>query len=453
MFSDLSFKIIADYVLFISCAFILLGSILLTIKTRFVQVRFIPAICQMLWASFTKRNQKETSHTILPHKALFTAMSTTLGVGTIVAPVIAMNYGGPGALLGFLLCSFFGSAATFTEVSLTIQHRKKLPNGQIMGGPMQYMSALFSPRAAVWYAACGLILMIGWSAAQANQMAAILDSPLVEPFRVSTLISGGIISFLVLLLLIGGIKKIGSFSMWSVPAHFILYVGACLWIVLCNTDKLGGIFEQIFASALSPQPMASGVLVGGFVSALRWGFFKGLQCCEAGVGSQAIPHSMAETKDHLAQGVLSMLSTYSAGCLAFLSGLVALITGTWQDPSLPVGMSMVASSFEMYYSTLGILIIAASTLLFAFGTILGNSYNGSQCFGYLSTNKGMRLYFAVSAIMVFVGSISDVKTVWSVIDILLALTVLPHMAALVYAAYKSPETLLQEESKPIAIVT
>jgi AGCS family alanine or glycine:cation symporter len=253
--------------------------------------------------------------------------------------------------------------------------------------------------------------------------------------------------------LIGGIKKIGSFSMWSVPAHFILYVGACLWIVLCNTDKLGGIFEQIFASAFSPQPMASGVLVGGFVSALRWGFFKGLQCCEAGVGSQAIPHSMAETKDHLAQGVLSMLSTYSAGCLAFLSGLVALITGTWQDPSLPVGMSMVASSFEMYYSTLGILIIAASTLLFAFGTILGNSYNGSQCFGYLSTNKGMRLYFAVSAIMVFVGSISDVKTVWSVIDILLALTVLPHMAALVYAAYKSPETLLQEESKPIAIVT
>jgi len=142
-----------------------------------------------------------------------------------------------------------------------------------------------------------------------------------------------------------------------------------------------------------------------------------------------------------------MLSTYSAGCLAFLSGLVALITETWKDPSLTVGMSMVASSFQMYYSSFGIMIIAASTLLFAFGTILGNSYNGSQCFAYISKNSGMRLYFAVSAVMVFIGCISDVKTVWSAVDILMAFTVLPHMAALVYAAYKRPENLFQ--AKPL----
>jgi AGCS family alanine or glycine:cation symporter len=445
MFFEISLKAIADYLLFSSCIVILLGCILLTIKTRFVQVRFIPALFRMLWASFTSKGQHETNYTIKPHKALFTAMSTTLGVGTIVAPVIAINYGGPGALLGFLLCAFFGSAATFTEVSLTILHRKKLANGEIMGGPMQYMGALFSPKAALWYAVCGVVLMIGWSAAQANQMAAILDSPLIEPYRVSTLISGGAIALMVLLLLLGGIKKIGSFSMWSVPLHFILYVGACLWIVLCNFDRLGGVFEEIFATALSPQPLASGVITGGFVSAMRWGFFKGLQCCEAGVGSQAIPHSMAETTDPREQGILSMLSSYSAGCLAFLSGLVALITGTWQDPTLSVGMSMVASSFEMYYSAFGIIIIALSTLLFAFGTILGNSYNGSQCFGYFTNNKGMRLYFIVSAFMVFIGSISDVKTIWSVVDIIMAFTVLPHMAVLVYAAYKDPEAILQEK--------
>lgn len=445
MFSDLSLKALADYVLFGSCAIILLGCILLTIQTRFVQIRFIPKLFQMLWNSITCAKTEESSHTIRPHKALFTAMSTTLGVGTIVAPVIAMNYGGPGALIGFLLCSFFGSAATFTEVSLTIQHRKKFANGEIKGGPMQYMSALFSPKAGIWYAACGLILMVGWSAAQANQMAAILASPLVEPFSVSTYVSGLLIASLMFALLIGGIKKIGSFSMWSVPLHFILYVAACLWIVFSNTEKLGPIFEQIFASAFSPQPLASGVLVGGFVSAMRWGFFKGLQCCEAGVGSQAIPHSMAETKDPLAQGVLSMLSTYSAGCLAFLSGLVALITGTWQDPSIPVGMSMVASSFYMYYSSFGIFIIAASTLLFAFGTILGNSYNGSQCFTYLTNNRGKRIYFAFSAIMVFIGCLSDVRTVWSLVDILLAFTVLPHMAALVYAAYTNKVSLLQKD--------
>lgn len=433
-----SLHVIAEYVLFASCFCILLGCVLLTIKTRFVQLRFLPELFRMFRASSKSQGAKDL-HTIGPFQALFTAMSTTLGVGTIVAPVIAMSYGGPGALLGFLLCSFFGSAATFTEVSLTIQHRKKLANGEIMGGPMQYMSALFSQKAARWYAACGLVLMVGWSAAQANQMAAILASPLVEPFRLSTATSGAMTALLVLLLLLGGIKKIGSFSMWSVPAHFILYVVASLWIVFSHVDRLGDIFALIFSSAFEPQPLASGVVVGGFFSAFRWGFFKGLQCCEAGVGSQSIPHSMAQTQDPKAQGMLAMLSTYSAGCLAFLSGLVSLITGTWQDPTLQVGMSMVASSFEMYFSSFGIFIIAASTLLFAFGTILGNSYNGSQCYGYLTGNKSMKLYFVLSAIMVFIGSLSDVKTVWSLVDILMAFTVLPHMAVLVYAAYKKPE--------------
>ncbi|MBS0635149.1 MAG: sodium:alanine symporter family protein, partial [Verrucomicrobia bacterium] len=169
---------------------------------------------------------------------------------------------------------------------------------------------------------------------------------------------------------------------------------------------------------------------------LRWGIFKGIQCCETGIGTQTMPHSMAETQNPVAQGLLAMLSTYTAGVVAFLSGCVALLTKTWQDPSLPLGMSMVAASFEMYFSSWGIVIITVASLLFASGPILGNCYNGSLCFSFLTNNRRIKAYYIASACMVFIGAIADVKTLWSVMDIVLACTALPHIAALVVYARK-----------------
>jgi AGCS family alanine or glycine:cation symporter len=443
---------IADYILFAVCVFILLGSIFISIRTRFVQLRFIPSLFKMLGMSILSRKQKEGCHTILPHKALLTAMSTTLGISTIVAPVIAISLGGPGALLGFLLTSFFGSAATYAEVNLCIQYRKKLENGIIMGGPMQYLKHLLSPAVAKWYAICCFILMAAWSSAQANQLAAVLNSPLLESYRIPTIISGIVIAVLVVLTLVGGIKRISSLSSKLVPLMFFLYLGSCLWIIFFNTDKLWGIFSQIFQSAFTPYALVSGTIVGGIVSSLRWGIFKGIQTCEAGIGTQTIPHSMAETQDPVAQGTLAMLSTYTAGIIAFLSGCVALITETWLDPELPLGISMVAASFNLYFSSFGITIVVISTFLFAFGTILGNSFNGSQCFHYLTNNNKTAYYLAVTACMILIGSVSEAKTVWSLIDIVLACIAVPHMTALILYAYKNPNTIPLELEKKEEVI-
>lgn len=438
----------ADYILFGLCLFILAGSIFISIKTRFVQLRFIPSLFRMLGASIFHRGNKDCNHTIAPHKALFTAMSTTVGISTIVAPVIAISLGGPGALVGFLLTAFFGSAATYTEVNLCIQHRKKLENGQIMGGPMQYLKTLLSPAFAKWYAIGCFILMAAWSGAQANQLAAILNSPLLEDFRIPTMISGLVIAVLVILALLGGIKRISSLSSKLVPVMFVLYLGSCLWIILMNAGKLSDVLSTIFHSAFSPYALASGTIVGGIVSSLRWGIFKGIQTCEAGLGTQTIPHSMAQTEDPIAQGTLAMLSTYTAGCIAFLSGVVALITETWLNPDLPLGITMVAASFYMYFSTFGIVIVVISTLLFAFGTILGNSFNGSQCFHYLTENKKTPFYLALTACMIFWGAISDVKIVWSLVDIVLAAIAIPHMTALMLYANKNPSSIPLERDEP-----
>jgi alanine or glycine:cation symporter, AGCS family len=187
--------------------------------------------------------------------------------------------------------------------------------------------------------------------------------------------------------------------------------------------------------------MATGTLVGGVVSALRWGVFKGMQTTEAGIGTQTIPHSMAETSDPVAQRTIAMLSTYSAGFVALLSGCVALITGTWQDPSLPLGISMVAASFQLYFSYFGLALVAISAFLFAFGTILGNCYNGSHCFSYLTTGKGIWYYFIGCAVWVFLGSISEVKLIWSLSDLVMACVALPHMSVLIYHAFRKTQAV------------
>ncbi len=430
---------ITDPILFAVCIFLLLGSIYITIKMRFIQIQLIPFLYKKLKMSISKGRTVEKEHTISPSKALFTAMSTTLGISTLVGPVIAIQLGGPGALLGFLLTSFFGSAATYVEVCLSVHYRKKQEDGRIMGGPMQYLKEIFSAKMAKWYALCCMILMMGWSAAQANQLAAVLDSPALGSFRIPVIYSGLALVLLVVLALRGGVKRIGSFSAKLVPVMFLLYIGSSLWIIALNLDQMGFVLSTMWKAAFSPYALATGSLVGGLVSAVRWGIFKGVQVTESGVGTQTIPHSMAETTDPRSQGSLAMLSTFSAGGVAFLSGCVALITNTWQDPSLSIGIGVVVASYQQYFSVAGVFIVAISAVLFGLGTILGNGFNGSQCYGYLSHNKKNGIYLFGTALMVFLGAIGEVKTVWSMVDILMALIAVPHMAALLFSVHKTPE--------------
>ena len=434
---------IANYILFSACIFILIGSIIITFKMKFIQIRFFPSLFKIIWQSISKKNVV-SEDTILPYRALFTAMSTTLGIGTIAGPIVAISWGGPGALVGFLLSAFFGSAVTYLEVFLCIKFRRKNSDGSIQGGPMPYIRRILNEGTAKWYALFGCVVMTAWSSAQANQLGAILSSPLLGSYSISTTISGVAIASLVLLTLIGGIKRVSSFSAKLVPTMFTLYVGASLWILLSHMHEIPAALQLVWSSLFEPTSLARGAAVGGVVSALRWGIFKGTQATEAGVGTQTVPHSMAATNDPIAQGMLAMVSTYTAGLVSFISGLVVIVTGTWLDPEVPLGISMMAASFEQYFSTIGLFIIILSTLLFAFGTTLGNSYNGSQFFGYLASQARVKYYYIAACAIIFIGTIAEVEVVWSLVDIALALIVVPHMFCLLKFCLTRQNELLKD---------
>jgi alanine or glycine:cation symporter, AGCS family len=439
---DSVIKPISDPLLVAVCLFFLGSSIFLSFKLRFIQIRLFPFLFKYLKDSLKDPKLTHSKHTFTPFKALFTSMSTTIGIASIVAPVIAIKLGGPGALLGFLLTAFFGGAATFLEVNLSVLYRKKLPNGQIMGGPMQYLEKILSVKAAKWYAICALALIVVWSAAQANQLAAILSSPSLGKFQIPPVYSGVGIATLITLAMVGGARRIGDFSAKLVPIMFILYTASSFWIIGSNLDQIGRVFHEIISSSLAPQALASGSLVGGIFSALRWGIFKGVQTTEVGLGTQTIPHSMVETANPKAQGALAMFSTFSAGGVAFISGFVTLITETWKSDTIPLGINMVVASYEQYFSVAGFVILSIMSLLFGFGTILGNTFNGSQCFGYLRQNKNKNLFLGASAIMIFLGALGEVKAVWSLVDIVLCFMAIPHMLALLKSVSKVKESIL-----------
>jgi len=430
------FHSLVDGLLLVSSVFVLVGSIFLSFRLRFVQLRLFPKLFKGFFNSLKRNSDEEGEHTVLPHRALFASMSTTLGISTIVAPVIAIHVGGPGALIGFLLTAFFGSAATFVEVDLSVRYREKFKDGSISGGPMPYLRRHLSPKFASFYAIGAMMLMMAWSGAQANQLAAILSSPLLGSFTIPKVVSGIVIALLVTKALLGGIKWIGRFSAKLVPVMFTLYLGSSLWILAANYDRLFGVFAEILRCAIEPHAIVGGAAVGGLVSSLRWGIFKGMQATEAGIGMQAIPHSLSETEDATAQATLAMLSSYTAGFVAFVSGCVSMVTGTWADNSLPLGISMVAASFHQYFSTFGVVVVTVSTLLFGFGTILGNSFNGGQCFRYLAAGKKKSLFYIFTAVLIVVGAMADAKAFWSYIDICLAAIAVPHMAALVLSVKK-----------------
>lgn len=422
---------LGDVILFGSGILMLLVSLILTIQTRCVQVRKIPSMFRLLFG-----RQKEGEQTVQARHALFTAMSTTLGLSTIVAPVIAIRLGGPGVVLGFLLAAFLGAALNFTEVQYAIAYRA-VKEGRIEGGPMSYLQTAFSPFLAKWYAFFGSLLMMAWSAAQANQVSAMLSSPLLGVCAIPKWLIGVLLSVGVTGVLVGGIKRISRLSAKLVPTMFLLYTAASLWIIGMNIAKIPSVLHLIFSSCFHPQSFGTGALIGGLVSAFRWGIMKGLQGSEAGIGTQAIPHSMAEAKSAVDQGILSMVSTYTAGFLLVLSSFVALLTSNWLDTALPLGINMVAKSFQDYFSYVGLVIIALSSLLFGFGTIVGNGYNGSQCFLYLTKYRLIHCFYLGTALLVFFGAVANAQALWSNIDYILAPLMVPHVLALLCLSLKN----------------
>lgn len=428
------FEFITETISFATCLFILFGAIILSIKTKFIQFRAIPKMIKIIFER--KKNTGCNKNTISMKKALLTAMSSSIGIGNIVSPIIAIKLGGPGAILGFLLATIFGSAATYAEVTFALKNRSRKKNGSINGGAMPYIKKALSEKWAKIYAGSALIVLIVWASNQANAL-----SDLLQAHHIPKYLTGILLAISVSYILLGGIKRVGEISAKLVPTMLILYLSAISWIIFNNIGNIGVAMNLIFKSAFTPKAIFGAGTAYGIHTALRWGLAKGFFSNISGLGMATIPHSMSTTNNPVDQGIISMAAVYMNGIICFLTGLAVLLTQGWLDSNSGIGINVLAKIFTNYFSSIGMIIIAFSAFLFSFGTIIGEGFMGSHCFTYNFKQKHLKYYNIIMAILIFLGSISDVKFLAQITDIFLLPLALPNIISIIILSFKQEKEI------------
>ncbi len=414
---------------------VFLGSgIILTLKTRFVQIRAFPHLITLLKKGVKHHHQVKNEKTINPFQAVFAAMATTIGMGNIVGPSIAITTGGPGALFWLIAYSFFGSVTKFTEVLFAVNMRTRLQDGTIIGGPTQYLKTV-SVGLAHWYAVLTLFLFAGWSGMQANTLACIFSME-----SVPRVVTGGVLALFTFIILIGGIKRIGLLASKLVPLMFVLYLGFALSILLSDIPALFSAIALVFRSAFTYQAAAGGFLGATLLSAMRIGIQRNMHITEAGLGSSSIAHSMTDADKAPDQAVLAMFSIICDTTIAFLSGLLVLTTGLWLTTT-SFSNTLMYEIFKNYSPGLGKWVLFICITLFASTTVIGNSFNASQSYASFFKEKGLKWFYALLALIIFGGSLMRVDLIWEMMDIIQVLVAIPHIIGLLILAFRYDKIL------------
>lgn len=413
--------VIAGYVWGAPLLVLLFGThIYLTFRTGFIQIHLGAAI--KLSLSRSKEGIGDISH----FGALMTALAATIGTGNIVGVATAVAAGGPGAVLWMWLTGVFGISTKYSEAILAIKYRVQKADGSMAGGPMyalekglnmKWLGILFAIFTAV--AAFGIGNMV-----QANSISSMLS----ETYNISPWISGGIMTVLTALVILGGIKSISRVCEFLVPIMAIFYSIGCLALLFIHYETLPSTFITIVTSAFSGQAAVGGFLGAGVKEAMRYGIARGLFSNESGLGSAPIVAAAAQTTNPVRQALVSSTGTFwDTVVVCAMTGLVVVNSGQWMNGLS--GASLTKAAFTDL-SFIGPSILAFGLLTFVFSTILGWSYYGEKAVEYLIGSKAITPYRWLWVIFVMVGSVISLKAVWTFADIANGLMALPNLIAL-----------------------
>lgn len=420
------------YAIDVPLAFIFLSvGIYLSIFLKFPQFKNIKKFFHIIQL---KKSQHSNQNTISPLHALYTAMSTSLGMGNILTPAIGIAIGGPGALFWMVIYAIFGSVTKFTEVVFAVKFKRFAKDGSIMGGPTGYLYQVH-PWLANWYGILSVFLFSSWSALQSKALASTFAY-----HGIAEQVTGSILACFVFLMLMNGTKSIGKFASRMVPIMFILYFSSAMFILLQDMGALWTAIGSVFNHAFSPTAAIGGFLGSTAIVGLRQGIFKGAFTTEAGIGTAAIPHAYSDTDQPTNQGILGMYSIFMNTILCIISGLIALVTGVWQSGETSNQLALHA--FKIALPHFGPMAITITITMCIIGATLGNSFNGSRCFGFFTNNRWMMSYYLFTSFFILIGATIDTPTLWNIADLLLPLIALPNMIGLIILSLRHKKELL-----------
>ncbi len=434
-------------------AWLIVAAVFLTFRFSFVNLRMMRhAFCVIRGKYRTADDQGEVSS----FQALTTALSATVGLGNIAGVAIAISIGGPGATFWMIVAGFLGMTTKFTEASLAQMYRVVRPDGQLMGGAMEYLSRGLAEKGApkigrvlaVMFAIFTIFGSFGaGSAFQVSQSMGAVQEQI--PFFKEVPIAYGIfMAIAVGLVIIGGLRRIALVAEAVVPTMVIIYLGACIWIIGSHAALVPEALSKIFFEAFSPIAVA-----GGMVGVLVQGFKRAVFSSEAGLGSAAIAHSTASVKYPVRQGLVALYEPFiDTVVICTMTALVIVVTGVYNAPEYEAiraasqGATLTSAAFATVSDWFPA-ILALSVFLFAYSTAISWSYYGERCWVYVFGERYSILYKAIFIGFVLIASLVSASALVDFTDLLVLSMAFPNLIGLYVLSGKVKAALAEYEGK------
>ncbi len=410
----------------------------LSIRTGFVQIRkFVYAMRVTLGRMFQKKDASDGSMT--PFQAVCTALAGTVGTGNIAGVAGAIALGGPGAVFWMWCSALLGMCTKFAEVTLAVHFRERSKSGELLGGPMYYIRNGLGKKwqwLAFVYSLFGVLTVFGTgNATQVNTITTAIDSAVLSfgslgDMTVSrlNLILGIIIALMVAMVLLGGIKRIGSVAEKLVPFMALLYVVMALGVVLFNFHRIPAVFASIIGGAFSPKGFTGG-MVGSMFLSMKKGVSRGIFSNEAGLGTGSIAHACADTKEPVRQGMFGIFEVFADTIvICTLTALVILCSGTTVNYGEAAGAELTISGFTAVYGNWITIFTALALCCFAFSTIISWGLYGARCITFLcSSEKAVRPFLVIYSFVSILGATVDLGLMWDIADTFNGLMAIPNL--------------------------
>ncbi|GAA1931876.1 alanine/glycine:cation symporter family protein [Streptomyces sodiiphilus] len=405
-----------------------------------------------------KYEQKDAPGEVTHFQALSSAVSGTVGLGNIAGVAIAISIGGPGATFWMILCGLLGMATKFVECTLGVKYREVHADGTVSGGPMHYLRKGLAerglPQVGKVLAALSAVMILfftffGGNLFQVNQSLEQLASVTEDHTgffagSAGALFYGVVVAALVALVLLGGIRSIGKVTSRLVPSMAIMYVAACLLVILFNVTEVPAAVSTIISGAFNPEGVA-----GGLIGALIIGFQRAAFSNEAGIGSAPIAHAAVKTKRPATEGLVAMIEpfidtvvicTITALTIVIASGPLYLETREAAAAGESVGgttmgISITSDAFSTALPWFPALLTIA-VILFAFSTLITWSYYGLKAWSHLfgASRTSETIYKVFFSAIVVMGALVSLDTLVGLSDSALFLAALFNIIGLYFLA-------------------
>lgn len=373
----------------------------------------------------------------IPHfQALSSALSGTIGMGNIAGVAIAISMGGPGAIFWMWVAGVLGMCTKFFTCTLACMYRKKDEDGIAQGGPMYFiemgLGPVFRPLAFM-FAICGMAGCLPLF--QANQLAGLLQAE----WGVDRTVTGLIAIIFVGAVILGGITRVGKATSRLVPVMFILYFFSSMLVIIAHYEIIPGLFTDIFRAAFGGQAILGGAAGLTFKEVLVTGVKRAVFSNEAGIGTEALAHGAAQTREPVREGLVAMLGPFiDTIIVCTLTALVILSAGATPTGN---GVAMTADAFEQTMPYLGSVVLLVTFSLFAVSTMISYSYYSVKCARYLLGKRMGSWYVYVYLLLIPVAANWSQATAVNIIDTMFALMVIPTLTATILLAPKVVEEM------------